>query len=94
MSGRTALRCALGDAAVFGEAEAASLLPVRDAVARAWLRDNGLVRTHPALGRIVVWADVLREIRGGNAPVEQPEPAKPKPIHVKLPRAGVTPRRR
>jgi hypothetical protein len=28
------------------------------------LRDQGLVRQHPVLGRIVVWADVVAAIQG------------------------------
>lgn len=68
---RSALRVALGGAAVLSETEAVALLPGRDAVARAWLRENGLVRV-TALGRVVVWGDVVEALRG---PAEAPAPA-------------------
>ncbi len=59
MTSRTALRAALGSAAILSEAEAVQLLPCRDETARAWLRDQGLVTDHPILGRVVLWSKVL-----------------------------------
>ena len=72
MSDRDAARRELGAAAVVTEAEAVRLLPCRDATARAWLRERGLVRETP-LGRVVVWGEVLREIaQQDEAPAEAP----------------------
>lgn len=76
----------LGAGAVFSEAEAVRLLPVRDAVAREWLRSSGLVHEHPKLGRVVVWGEVLAALRTPEAPA----PAKA----AALPRAGVYQRKR
>jgi hypothetical protein len=64
VTSRSSTRVQLGAAAVLSEAEAVQLLPCRDDTARAWLRDQGLVRQHPVLGRIVVWADVVAAIQG------------------------------
>lgn len=74
-----------GAAAVFSEAEAVRCLPVREATAREWLRDRGLVQDVPGLGRVVVWADVLEAIRQGGGPRE-PETTRPP---SRLPRAGL-----
>lgn len=91
MTDRLAIRCALGVAAVFTEAEAASLLPVRDADARAWLRDRGLITDEPGLGKVVVWSRVLRLLEGGDGPVDR---SRVEPARARLPRAALTPRRR
>lgn len=73
MTSRTPARTALGAAAVLSEAEAVALLPGRDSVARAWLRERGLVRVTP-LGRVVVWGEVVDALRAGD---EAPPPLAP-----------------
>lgn len=76
MSDRRTARRQLGAAALFSEAEAVALLTCRDSIAREWLRSRGLVRDHPQLGRIVIWADVLEAIRLDGTPAEpEPRPA-------------------
>jgi hypothetical protein len=68
---RRELRVALGPAAVLPVAEAIERLPWREADARRWLHDRGLVRERPDLpGPVVVWADVIDELRVPLAPVE------------------------
>lgn len=84
MSARREARRQLGDAAVYSEAEAIALLPCRDSTARAWLRERGLSRVTP-MGRVVVWGDVVAEIRRAGEPSE-PEPAAVRPA-ASLPRA-------
>lgn len=61
------VRLALGAANVLSETDAVRALPGRDAVARAWLRERGLVRV-TALGRVVVWAEVLAALAGTPTP--------------------------
>lgn len=63
-SERQAARLALGADGIVSEATAVELLPFSDAASRTWLRDRGLVREIPTLGRCVIWADVLAAIRG------------------------------
>ena len=54
-------RLHLGAAAILSLSDAAALLPIGDADARAWLRESGLVRQ--LQGRhVVAWADVLAAI--------------------------------
>lgn len=74
MSARRQARRELGTAALITEAEAVALIPCRDSTARAWLRDNDLVIHHPVLGRVVVWGDVVAEVRAGRGP-QEPEGA-------------------
>ena len=84
---RRATRVALGAAGVTSLEEAAERLPVRTGDARAWIRDRGLVRDVPGLGRVVRWADVLDEIRqAGEAPAPAPPP------RAKLARKPIRPR--
>lgn len=78
----------LGVAAVVSVAEAATLLPVRDATARAWLRRRGLIRSVPHLGEVVVWGDVLDAVRQ-----DQGEAKPLRSSETPLRRAGVEPRR-
>lgn len=84
--GRRERRMALGDAAVLSLAQAAEALPLREADARTWLREQGLVRFLD--GReVVIWADVLVCLR---APVvDEPTPA---PRRVALRRARLVSR--
>lgn len=67
MTSRTPTRAQLGQAAVFSPEEAATLLPWRDAVGRAWLRRKGLVREEMMEGgevaEYVLWDEVLRTLR-------------------------------
>ena len=52
----------MGADAVLSLQQASRLLPLGDRAARAWLRDEGLVRR--IQGReVVVWGDVLNRIR-------------------------------
>jgi hypothetical protein len=76
---RKRARRELGPAAVLRETEAAALLPCGDSVARGWLRDQGLVRHHRVLGRIVVWGDVLEAIRRDGEPVDDEQPTRRPP---------------
>jgi hypothetical protein len=87
MSDRDVARRQLGAAAIFSEAEAVRLLPVRDSTAREWLREHELVKNHPKLGRIVLWQHVLDAIDRGEGPVDPAEVPPRGPS--KLPRAGL-----
>lgn len=72
MTTRRDLRVVLGPAAVLPVAEAVERLPWREAEARAWLVARGLVRARPDLpGPVVVWADVLDELRLPIAPAPE-----------------------
>jgi hypothetical protein len=52
---------------VLSLSEAMKRLPIRDKDAKAWLLEQGMV--HDLLGRqVVLWADVLKRIRSGDAP--------------------------
>ncbi len=62
--GVTPSRTSLGAAAVLSVTEAARLLPWRDAEARAWLREKGLVRAVPGKRPVVLWSEVLDALRG------------------------------
>lgn len=74
---RDADRLAQGPGAVFPVSRAAELLPVSDAKARAWLRDQGL--TVELCGReVVVWAEVLDALA---ADPPTPGPGKLRLIH-------------
>lgn len=71
MSSADADRLALGPAAVFRITRAAALLPFDEKAGVAWLRARSLVRRvevpHGDTLRtveVVVWADVLAELRG------------------------------
>lgn len=75
-------RLALGKAAVLTLSSAAELLPWRESEAIAWLRRRGLVRV-VGLGEVVIWGDVLEEIK-----TEAAELAQPKPIKVKAEQAA------
>lgn len=81
---RDEARRQLGRAAVFSESEAVRLLPFRDATARAWLRDQGLVHCNDALGRYVVWDEVLIALGRNEQPQEEHRRAA-----SRLPRAGL-----
>lgn len=63
----------LGDVLTLEEACAA--LRVRESVARAWLRDRGLV-VHVAGRDLVVWADVLDALRRGPPEATATRPAR------------------
>lgn len=81
-------RLAQGAAAVMSLDLAAQLLPVSDAEARRWLRQQGLVRD--LLGRsVVVWADVLDALRAADGSTTEPAAA---PRHAPMPRVKL-PRR-
>jgi hypothetical protein len=70
---RRELRIALGAVAVLPVAEAVERLPWGRAAARAWLDARGLVRRRPDLpGPVVVWADVLDELRRTDLPAPPP----------------------
>jgi hypothetical protein len=89
VTSRRETRIALGAAGVCSPEEAAERLPVRTTDARAWLDARGLIRDVPGLGRVVLWADVLDEIRlGGAGPASPP----PEP-RARLPRKPIRPRR-
>lgn len=85
-----ALRAALGPAAVLTVRDAARLLPVREADARAWLRDAGCVRM--LLGvEVVTWADVLRALpptAGSGEEAVPPRPAPPGSVLRRWPLPG------
>jgi hypothetical protein len=76
MTSRTALRAALGSAAVLAPSEASELLPMRDSDAALWLRHRGLVREGQLPdGRTyeyVLWREV--EAALGSSPTALPEP--------------------
>jgi len=67
-------RLQLGAAAVLSPSHAAELLPWREGVAMAWLREQGLILTLP-LGEVVVWGDVIERLRVASTP----EPPKRRP---------------
>ncbi len=71
----------LGGAAILSVAEAARLLPIREADAAMWLAANDLIRDLDGR-RVVVWSDVVARLRGDE---DQPAP----PPHARLPRAGL-----
>jgi hypothetical protein len=77
-------RLHLGAAAVLSVTQAASLLPWRDKEARAWLHDRGLVRAVPGRRPVVIWSEVLDELRA-----TEDEKAQPRRVAVALPRAGL-----
>ncbi|MBN1335496.1 MAG: hypothetical protein JXB39_06000 [Deltaproteobacteria bacterium] len=71
-----AVRASLGPAAVLSLRDAARLLPGREADARRWLRDAGVVRVF--LGaEVVTWGDVIRALPP--APVDGELPELPRP---------------
>ena len=57
-------RLAQGGAAILSVRRAAELLPIADAAGRAWLRQQGLVRSLDGAD-VVVWADVVERVRAG-----------------------------
>lgn len=66
----------LGVAAVLSPAQAAELLPWRDADAREWLDRAKLVRRVD--GReVVIWGDVILALRGEERASEPPPPQAP-----------------
>lgn len=71
-------RLLLGAAAVLTPSRAAELLPWRESVAMAWLREQGLILSLP-LGEVVVWGDVIERLRSGA------EPPKRKPLQAPFP---------
>lgn len=72
-------RLQLGAAAVLSPSRAAELLPWREGVAMAWLREQGLILTLP-LGEVVVWGDVIERLRSGaEPPKRKPRRAPPFP---------------
>ena len=71
MSKRHEQRLSMGAGAVLTVNEAAHLLPVADAVARAWLRREGLIATLEEKP-VVCWADVLDALRPGKHPDDPP----------------------
>lgn len=86
---RPEARIALGAAGILSLDEAAELLGGRRETARAWLRERGLVRDVPGLGKRVLWGDVLDEIRLTTGPGATP----PEPPRARLPRKAIRPRR-
>jgi hypothetical protein len=74
VTSRTALRVALGSAAVLSPAEAAALLPGRDQDELRWLRAQGLVRERvlpdQRLTEYVLW----REVEAALGATRSPEP--------------------
>lgn len=71
MNSRRDLRIALGAAAVLPVAEAVERLPIGRDVAKAWLERRGLIRRLADLpAPVVVWADVLEELRRPDPPPE------------------------
>jgi hypothetical protein len=76
-------RLHLGAAAVLSVTQAASLLPWRDKEARAWLHDRGLVRAVPGRRPVVIWSEVLDELKNAK------EEVQPRRVAVALPRAGL-----
>lgn len=73
MTSRTADRLQLGAAALLSVADAVALLPWRDSAAREWLEARGLVVRRPDLpGPVVVWGDVVDELRRAEAAMVQP----------------------
>lgn len=84
MSRRHQERLSMGPGAVLTVNEAAHLLPVADAAARAWLRREGLIVTLETK-ELVCWADVLAALRADNHPTETP------PKKRRLPRVTLKP---
>jgi len=73
---RRDLRLLLGVAAVLTPAQAAELLPWRDADAREWLDRAKLVRRVD--GReVVIWGDVILALRGEEKANKPPAPEPP-----------------
>jgi hypothetical protein len=71
MSKRHQDRLSMGPGAILTVNEAAHLLPVADAAARAWLRREGLIVTLDDKP-VVCWADVLAELSAGKNPDDPP----------------------
>ncbi len=82
MSKRHQDRLSMGPGAILTVNEAAHLLPVADAAARAWLRREGLIVTLEEKP-VVCWADVLDALRAGKHP-DDPHPRKRKLPRVEL----------
>lgn len=74
----------LSPADLLTPAEAVREVGGRASVTRAWLEDRGLIRDVPALGRRVIWGDVLEAIRRAGEPAPPP-PGPPS----RLRRAGL-----
>ena len=69
-------RLQLGAAAVLSPSAAAELLPWGESRAAAWLEEQGLIRTVPGMGRVVIWGEALAAIK---TPIAAPvEPAAPR----------------
>ena len=82
-------RLSQGPGAVLSLTRAAELLPLSDAKARRWLRDEGLVRSLVA-AEVVIWADVLDHIRSGGGAAQEPqEPQESCPPTSKVRRSGL-----
>ena len=84
MSKRHQDRLAMGPGAVLTVNEAAHLLPLADAKARAWLRREGLVVSLDER-EVVCWADVLDALRTDRGPDDPP------PRKRRLPRVPLKP---
>jgi len=82
MSKRHQDRLSMGPGAILTVNEAAHLLPVADAAARAWLRREGLIVTLDDKP-VVCWADVLAELSAGKNP-DGPPTRKRRLPRVKL----------
>lgn len=87
-------RLQLGAGAVLTVQLAAELLPWRDTKARQWLDERGLVHEVRGYGRVVIWGEVLDELRlaptaAVPVPTEPPPPSAPRRPAPKgrLPRA-------
>ena len=69
------------------------LLPLNDADARRWLREQGLIRT--ILGaEVVVWAEVLEALSRSEGALPEdppPQPRRRKRKRPVLPRVEITP---
>jgi hypothetical protein len=77
------MRARLGPAAIITPTVAASWLPLSDADARNWLRQNDLI--HDLDGRaVVVWGEVV-------ARVSMDTPTQASQTTCKLPRTSLTP---
>jgi hypothetical protein len=84
VSARADLRRPLSDASLLTVAEAIREIGGRESEVRAWLHEAGLVRTHPRLGKRVLWGDVLRAL----APSEDAPAPEPAPVQ-RLPRVAL-----
>lgn len=83
-------RISLGRDAVLSVGRAAELLPLADGEAKAWLREQGLVRSIETGGRtkeIVRWGSVLNHLDGPAPPRQKPR--QPRRRGAGLPRVDL-----